>query len=83
LKPKRQFIYKIALDDYIRKEAKAQVIVSKLVKMGYKSISWATDQVVPEIQTKSVPRLFASQTDFASGEAGPISKAGALCQPEM
>jgi hypothetical protein len=29
-----------------------RVIVSNLVKMGYKSISGATDQVVPEIQNK-------------------------------
>jgi hypothetical protein len=28
------------------------VIVSKMVKMGYKSISGAMDEVVPEIQTK-------------------------------
>jgi len=28
------------------------VIVSKMVKMRYKSISGATGQVVPEIQTK-------------------------------
>jgi hypothetical protein len=46
------------------------VIVPNLVKMGYKSISGATDQVVPEIQQKSVHRLYASQADFASSEAG-------------
>jgi hypothetical protein len=46
------------------------VIVPNLVKMGYKSISGATDQVVPEIHQKSVLRLYASQADFASSKAG-------------
>jgi hypothetical protein len=48
----------------------SMVIVPKLVKMGYKSISGATGEVVPEIQTNSVLELYATQADFANREAG-------------